>query len=57
MTIRHLHNVYPVCDNSQGLLIVVKESIMGMRGRKRKDRRKKAANHGKRPNADSCLTA
>ena len=23
---------------------------MGMRGRKRKDRRKKAANHGKRPN-------
>ena len=22
---------------------------MGMRGRKRKDRRKKAANHGKRP--------
>jgi hypothetical protein len=28
-----------------------KESIMGMRGRKRKDRRKKAANHGKRPNA------
>ena len=24
---------------------------MGMRGRKRKDRRKKAANHGKRPNA------
>ena len=51
VTIRHLHNVYPVCDNSQGLLIVVKESIMGMRGRKRKDRRKKAANHGKRPNA------
>ncbi|MBB2955154.1 hypothetical protein FHX77_000557 [Bifidobacterium commune] len=29
----------------------VKEPIMGMRGRKRKDRRKKAANHGKRPNA------
>ena len=27
---------------------------MGMRGRKRKDRRKKAANHGKRPNADPC---
>lgn len=26
---------------------------MGMRGRKRKDRRKKAANHGKRPNACS----
>ena len=26
---------------------------MGMRGRKRKDRRKKAANHGKRPNAGS----
>ncbi|ACD97670.1 50S ribosomal protein bL37 [Bifidobacterium longum] len=24
---------------------------MGMRGRKRKNRRKKAANHGKRPNA------
>ncbi|WP_420796150.1 50S ribosomal protein bL37 [Bifidobacterium gallicum] len=24
---------------------------MGMRGRKRKDRRKKKANHGKRPNA------
>ncbi|WP_370696044.1 MULTISPECIES: 50S ribosomal protein bL37 [Bifidobacterium] len=24
---------------------------MGMRGRKRRDRRKKAANHGKRPNA------
>ncbi|MFC0125980.1 MULTISPECIES: 50S ribosomal protein bL37 [Bifidobacteriaceae] len=24
---------------------------MGMRGRKRKARRKKAANHGKRPNA------
>ncbi|WP_420897196.1 50S ribosomal protein bL37 [Bifidobacterium dolichotidis] len=24
---------------------------MGMRGRKRKDRRKKNANHGKRPNA------
>ncbi|KAA8819948.1 MULTISPECIES: 50S ribosomal protein bL37 [Bifidobacterium] len=23
---------------------------MGMRGRKRRDRRKKAANHGKRPN-------
>ena len=25
---------------------------MGMRGRKRKDRRKKAANHGKRPAAN-----
>ena len=26
---------------------------MGMRGRKRKNRRKKAANHGKRPTPDS----
>ncbi len=31
--------------------LYAKEFIMGMRGRKRKDRRKKAANHGKRPNA------
>ena len=29
---------------------------MGMRGRKRKARRKKAANHGKRPNARVALT-
>lgn len=27
---------------------------MGMRGRKRKDRRKKAANHGKRRTPDPC---
>ena len=27
---------------------------MGMRGRKRKARRKKAANHGKRPECLSC---
>ena len=29
---------------------------MGMRGRKRKARRKKAANHGKRPNAWAAVT-
>ncbi|MCQ9371547.1 hypothetical protein NQ024_09895, partial [Corynebacterium sp. 35RC1] len=28
-----------------------KECLMSQRGRKRKDRRKKKANHGKRPNA------
>jgi len=30
---------------------------MGMRGRKRRDRRKKAANHGKRPNTWSSAPA
>ncbi|NMM97717.1 hypothetical protein G1C97_0666 [Bifidobacterium sp. DSM 109959] len=47
-----LHRVPTMWHNSEGLFFLeVKESIMGMRGRKRKDRRKKAANHGKRPNA------
>ena len=45
-------NVALMWHNSEGLIFTAaKESIMGMRGRKRKDRRKKAANHGKRPNA------
>lgn len=47
-----LHHVVLMWHNSEGYFFTAaKESIMGMRGRKRKNRRKKAANHGKRPNA------
>ncbi|MDY6052447.1 MAG: hypothetical protein SPI83_08645 [Rothia sp. (in: high G+C Gram-positive bacteria)] len=30
---------------------LIKEALMSKRGRKRKDRRKGSANHGKRPNS------
>lgn len=46
-----LHWVRGLCHNAEcSIFYLAKESIMGMRGRKRRDRRKKAANHGKRPN-------
>jgi hypothetical protein len=48
-----------VCDNDEGPghrigaaeRISVEEDTMGKTGRKRRARKKKSANHGKRPNA------
>ncbi len=39
-----------VCDNEGCTLHVRQEDLMGKTGRKRRARRKKGANHGKRPN-------
>ena len=39
-----------ICDN-RGLHVSPEETIMSKRGRKRRGRKKNAANHGKRPNA------
>jgi len=50
----------PRCDNGQALGVdasstrgrpTSKEDLMGKTGRKRRARKKKGANHGKRPNA------
>ncbi|HUS22731.1 MAG TPA: hypothetical protein VMZ66_12050 [Aeromicrobium sp.] len=40
-----------VGDRRQPTVADKKETAMGKTGRKRRARRKKAANHGKRPNA------
>jgi hypothetical protein len=39
------------CDNRRCTCIRTEEDLMGKTGRKRRARRKKRANHGKRPNA------
>jgi hypothetical protein len=53
-------NQGPTCDNARESpdlhdrgcwLISVEEDTMGKTGRKRRARKKKGANHGKRPNA------
>ena len=44
-------NTRTLCPARAGTRIRRKEIIMGKTGRKRRARRKKGANHGKRPNA------
>jgi hypothetical protein len=39
-----------ICDNGRSHLYSNQEEPMSKTGRKRRARRKKAANHGKRPN-------
>jgi len=42
----------PRAENGRGSVMTgVEEDTMGKTGRKRRARKKKAANHGKRPNA------